>query len=70
MQLPHCCARNLGRQYIDSSLKVKIFISLSRNIEKVPTGSNEPAVIPIKVEREFFAEFSRRFDNHVVERVV
>jgi len=74
MQLPHCCAQNLGRRYIDSSLleKILIIISLSWNVgkeKKVPTSSEEPAVIPIKVEREFLAQFSRRLDNHVVERV-
>ena len=38
--------------------------------KKVSTGSDELAVIPIKVQREFFAQFSRRSDDHVVEGVV
>ena len=53
-------------------MRISISLSLSKDTrsKKLPTCSNNCAVIKITIEREFLAQFFRALDHQVVEQTV
>ena len=53
-------------------MRILISLSLSKDIrsKKLPTRSNNCAVIEIMIEREFLAQFFRALDHQVIEQIV